>query len=347
MAYENRRRRGRHHLLRQREHGMLRRGVRAGALAAHARVDRGARAADGRGPQQRRRLRGRGGGARARGSHHRPGRGDNRTCVLLSPRVAVKRFLGARRDAAVKVAAGRYVQFLHSLRDENAPRQQRHAGCWRTRNVPPVVSDQVQLGLEKYWGEAWYASAEAYYRTYDGVTDFNVADNPNDPGDDLLTGEGDSYGLDLLVRRSTGRLTGWTTISLLRAERTFPDPLAAGIEGVPQTVTFSPIYDRRVDVDVVRAVPAAGGAGGGRAVELRQRHAVHASRGADRGIRDGHRQRRIPPAAPLRRRPGRARVRGPGRPQPRALPRVPPPGPDRCAARTCAAGARSPRTCRC
>ena len=175
---------------------------------------------------------------------------DNRGCVLLSPRVAVKRFLGARRDAALKVAAGRYVQFLHSLRDENLPISN---DTWvlAGASVPPVVSDQVQLGLEKYWGEAWYASAEAYYRTYRGVTDLNAADNPNDPGDDLLTGEGDSYGLDVLVRRSTGRLTGWTTISLLRAERTFPDPLAAGIEGVPQTVTFSPIYDRRVDVDVV------------------------------------------------------------------------------------------------
>ena len=174
----------------------------------------------------------------------------NRTCLLLSPRVAVKRFLGPRRDAAVKVAAGRYVQFLHSLRDENLPLSN---DTWvlADENVPPVMSDQVQVGVEKYWGEAWYASAEAYYRRYDGVTDFNPAENPNDPGDDLLQGDGDSYGVDFLVRRSTGRLTGWATVGLLRAERTFPDPLAAGIDGVPQTVTFSPIFDRRVDVDLV------------------------------------------------------------------------------------------------
>ena len=171
-------------------------------------------------------------------------------CVLLSPRLAVKRFLGPRRDAAVKVAVGRYVQFIHSLRDEALP-VSNDRWVLADRNVPPVVSDQVQLGVEKYWGEAWYASAEAYYRTYDGVTDFNVADDPNLPTDDLLQGDGSSYGLDLLVRRNTGRLTGWTTISLLRAERTFPDPLAQGIDGVPQTVTFSPIFDRRVDVDLV------------------------------------------------------------------------------------------------
>ncbi|HWK90488.1 MAG TPA: TonB-dependent receptor, partial [Longimicrobium sp.] len=179
------------------------------------------------------------------------------SCVIFSPRLAVKRFLGAGRDAALKLAVGRYVQWLHSVRDEQLPLSN---DTWiiASEHFPPVVSDQVQVGLEKYWGEKWYASTEAYYRTYEGVTDFNLADDTNDPSDDLLVGRGHSYGLDVLVRRSEGRLTGWTTISLLRAERTFPDPLAFGLDSVPQTVTFSPVFDRRVDVDVVMqyALPA-------------------------------------------------------------------------------------------
>jgi len=172
------------------------------------------------------------------------------TRAHLAPRVAVKRFFGAQRDAAVKVAAGRYVQFVHSLRDESLPVSNDN---WVTadENIPALVSDQVQVGIEKYWGERWYASAEAYYRDYRGVTDFNVADDPNDHADDLLEGEGYSYGLDLMARRSAGRFTGWTTLSLLKAERTFPDPLAQGIDGVPQVFTFPPVFDRRVDVDVV------------------------------------------------------------------------------------------------
>ena len=167
-----------------------------------------------------------------------------------SPRVAVKRFLGSERDAAVKLAVGRYVQFVHSLRDESLPVSNDN---WVTadENVPAVISDQVQLGWEKYWGERWYASAEGYYRRYEGVTDFNVADDPNDPTDDLLEGDGYSYGLDLMARRTSGRLTGWATVSLLKAERTFPDPLAQGIDGVPQEVTYPPVFDRRVDVDLV------------------------------------------------------------------------------------------------
>ncbi|HEX9939041.1 MAG TPA: TonB-dependent receptor [Longimicrobium sp.] len=172
------------------------------------------------------------------------------TRAYVAPRLAAKRFFGAQRDGAVKVAGGRYVQFVHSLRDEQLPVSNDY---WITadENVPAVVSDQAQLGIEKYWGERWYASAEAYYRSYRGVTDLNAADDPNDEADDLLEGRGYSYGADLMVRRTQGRLRGWMTLSLLKAQRTFPDALRLGLEGVPEEVTFPPVFDRRVDLDVV------------------------------------------------------------------------------------------------
>jgi hypothetical protein len=46
-------------------------------------------------------------------------------------------------------------------------------------------------------------------------------------------------------------LTGWATLSLLKARRTFPDPLHLGLDGLPGTITFPPVFDRRVDLDVV------------------------------------------------------------------------------------------------
>jgi hypothetical protein len=170
--------------------------------------------------------------------------------LTVSPRFAVKRFLGAERDAAVKLALGRYTQFLHSLRDESLPVSN---DTWIVagRGAPAVVSDQLQVGVEKYWGDRWSASLEAYYRRFDGVTEFNLADDPNDPMDDVLRGEGRSAGADLLVRRNSGPLTGWTTLSFLRAERTLPDPIAEGWEDLRAEVTFPPVFDRRVDVDLV------------------------------------------------------------------------------------------------
>lgn len=170
--------------------------------------------------------------------------------AVVSPRVAVKRFLNADREAAVKLAVGRYAQFLHSLRDESLPVSN---DTWIVagRGTPVLVSDQIQTGVEKYWGDDWSASLEAYYRHFNGVTEFNVAADPNDPYDDVLSGTGRSAGVDLLIRKNSGVFTGWTALSFLHAQRTLPDPIAEGWEGVPPEVTFPPVFDRRLDLDLV------------------------------------------------------------------------------------------------
>jgi len=169
---------------------------------------------------------------------------------LLSPRFAAKRFLGRGETVAVKVAVGRYGQFVHSLRDEELPVSN---DTWVLANrwVPHVVSDQLQVGVEAFWGAGWSGSVEAYARSFDGITEFNTSEDPNTLADDLLEGTGEARGLDMLLRRSEGDLTGWLSLSLLRAERTFPEPLAEGFEDLPQTVTFPPIFDRRVNLDAV------------------------------------------------------------------------------------------------
>ncbi|HUO85582.1 MAG TPA: hypothetical protein VM534_10760, partial [Thermoanaerobaculia bacterium] len=177
---------------------------------------------------------------------------------VLSPRFAAKRFLGANQNVALKLALGRYAQFLHSLRDEELP-VSNDTWVLADDHVPAVISDQIQVGIESFWGDGWSASAEAYLRSFEGVTELNYAEDPNDPADDLLAGEGFSRGLDLLVRRSGERLTGWVGVSFLRAERTFPDPLAAGWSDLPQTVSYPPIFDRRVSLDLVGQYLTEGG----------------------------------------------------------------------------------------
>jgi hypothetical protein len=167
--------------------------------------------------------------------------------LVLSPRVSAKRFL-AGSQWAVKGSAGRYTQFLHSIRDEELPLG---LDVWvlAGERAPHTVSDQVQLGLEGYPVEGWFLSLEGYYRGFDGVATTNFADSPNDDRDDYLAGNGRSYGADLLLRRSSGATTGWLAVSLLKTTRSFPDFLS-GMEPPPQ-ITYPPIFDRRLDVDLV------------------------------------------------------------------------------------------------
>lgn len=177
----------------------------------------------------------------------------------IAPRLAVKRFLGSG-NVAVKAAAGRYTQFLHSMRDETLPLG---LDLWvlAGERAPHTISDQLQIGIEGYRGFDWFWSLEGYVRSFDGVVTFNTAENPNDDLDDILAGDGLSYGVDLLVRRETGPVNGWLAASYLKADRTFPDPLSAQPDR-PE-ISYAPIFDRRIDVDFVLRYPAPWGWEGG------------------------------------------------------------------------------------
>jgi len=171
----------------------------------------------------------------------------------LAPRLAVKRLL-AGGEAALKLAAGRYTQQIHSLRDEEIPVG---IDIWVLAGprAPVVVSDQLQLGLEGFLATHWHGSVEAYWRAFNGVVTNNFADDPNDPDDDLLAGTGRARGLDLALAREGGRFTPRVAISWLRAERTFPDQ--SGGAGAPP-VTYAPIFDRRLDLELLLATSIAG-----------------------------------------------------------------------------------------
>jgi hypothetical protein len=169
------------------------------------------------------------------------------TLSELSPRLAIKRFFGDG-NAAVKLALGRYTQFLHSLRDEEFPVG---IDVWVLSGLraPHVVSNQVQAGFEWFPAASWYLAVEAYHRKFDGVATNNFADDPNDQTDDLLSGEGLSYGADAVIRKDAGRLRGFVTVSWLRAWREFPDILSGEI--VRPKIRYPPLFDRRVEIDAV------------------------------------------------------------------------------------------------
>lgn len=166
----------------------------------------------------------------------------------LSPRLTAKRFMGDGK-AAVHLTVGRYSQFWQSVRDEQLPLG---VDVWvlAGAHAPPVVSNQLQLGVESFLGEdEWFASLEGYLRTFDGVVTINAAEDPSDDLDDFVSGDGWAFGADLFLKRDRGTTTGWVTVSFLKAERTFPDT-RSGLDPPPD-LAFPPAFDRRVDIDLV------------------------------------------------------------------------------------------------
>ncbi|TVR64042.1 MAG: hypothetical protein EA422_07850 [Gemmatimonadales bacterium] len=171
--------------------------------------------------------------------------------AVPAPRLAVRRFV-ANGEGALKASVGRYSQFAHSLRDEELPLG---IDVWVIASdmVPHIVSDQIQVGVERFVGDTWIFSADAFYRDFSGVIAANAASDPNDPGDDIVQGDGRGYGADMFVERIEGSLTGSLSVSWLKADRTFPD-FISGREDRP-AITYAPLHDRRLDLDMVLSFP--------------------------------------------------------------------------------------------
>lgn len=179
--------------------------------------------------------------------------------VEPTPRLALKRFfLGG--DAAFKASLGRYTQVLHSVRDEELPLG---IDVWLTAgdDIPHVVSDQVQAGVEVFPRPGWFVALDGYYRDFTGVITTNLASDPNDPSDAFLGGTGRAWGSDLFVERIGDGVTGSLSVSWLQAERTFPD-VASGRPN-RRAITYPPINDRRLDLDLVLRAPLPRGWEGG------------------------------------------------------------------------------------
>ena len=93
-------------------------------------------------------------------------------------------------------------------------------------NVKPQRSDQFAVGYFRNFNhDAIETSVELYYKDLHDVMDFK--DNAMTYGNVLIDGElrigrGRSFGAEFLVRKNTGKLTGWISYTYARAYRTIP-----------------------------------------------------------------------------------------------------------------------------
>lgn len=107
-------------------------------------------------------------------------------------------------------------------------------------NVKPQRCDQFAVGyFRNFHNDAIETSVEVYYKDLDHVIDFK--DNAMTYGNVLIDGElrfgrGRSYGAEFLIRKNTGKLTGWISYTYSRTFRT--------IEGINFGKEYRSPYDR-------------------------------------------------------------------------------------------------------
>jgi hypothetical protein len=94
-------------------------------------------------------------------------------------------------------------------------------------NVKPQICDQVAAGyFRNFMRNMYEVSAEIYYKDLKQLIDFrdhaNLFLNQHLEGE-LRIGTGYSYGIETLVRKNEGRLTGWISYTYSRSFRTVPE----------------------------------------------------------------------------------------------------------------------------
>jgi hypothetical protein len=116
-----------------------------------------------------------------------------------------------------------------------------------TSKVAPQQAKQAALGIAKTWNSMYEVSIETYYKKMlnlieykDGASFVNLEDNWQD--NIVSGGTGESYGLEILLQKKKGKVTGWIGYTLSKTERQF-DELNFG-RWYPYK------YDRRHDVSV-------------------------------------------------------------------------------------------------
>jgi len=142
----------------------------------------------------------------------------------LEPRVGVVYMLNDRHS--VKGSYSRTAQYIQLASNSSAGSP---LDIWfqTSPNIKPQLCDQFAIGYFRNFSDNMYeASAEVYYKDMRNVIDFK--DHADLMGNEELEkevrfGKGYAYGLELMVRKNTGRLSGWISYTLSKSRRQIDD----------------------------------------------------------------------------------------------------------------------------
>lgn len=128
----------------------------------------------------------------------------------LEPRINLK--IGLNRNNSVKASYNRTRQYIHLISNTAAAQP---VDIWRlsSRYIRPQIGDQVSMGyFQNFQDNTWETSVELYYKQVDNIIDYRDGATLllNEFLEaELLRGVGRSYGVEVLIRKKLGALTGW------------------------------------------------------------------------------------------------------------------------------------------
>jgi hypothetical protein len=167
------------------------------------------------------------------------------------PRISARYLI--KEDLSIKASYALMNQYMHLLSNTGIGLP---TDLWvpATKKAPFMQSQQGALGISKdFFKKGYDVSVEGYYKKMNNVlgykegASFLTIEGENGQNvtweDNVTSGQGWSYGGELLLRKNKGKLTGWIGYTLSWTQLQF-DALNFGNK-------FYPRYDRRHDISVV------------------------------------------------------------------------------------------------
>lgn len=163
------------------------------------------------------------------------------------PRVSM-RYL-AHDHLSLKLSYARMQQYKHLVASSGASLP---TDIWypSTSRIRPEVSDQLSAGYVWNMGNKFLLTHEGYYKRLRQLVDFRPGANLFVNGkleQEFVFGTGRSYGTELTLEKTSGKLRGWISYTLAWTDRTFPD--------INQGRRFYPRFDRRHEFTIVTSYP--------------------------------------------------------------------------------------------
>jgi hypothetical protein len=162
----------------------------------------------------------------------------------FEPRVSAKYSLTT--ESSVKASYNRMIQYIHLVSNTTASMP---LDIWTPsgKHIQPSKVDQLALGYFRNFNAGMFEfSVETYYKDYHDLIDYKDGAQllfNNHLEAEMLTGTGRAYGVEWMLRKQQGSLTGWVSYTLARTERL--------IEGINNNNYYPSNYDKPHDLSVV------------------------------------------------------------------------------------------------
>lgn len=171
----------------------------------------------------------------------------------LEPRLAIS--YAINDNQSIKASYNRMSQYIHLISNTASVSP---LDIWAPSDqyLKPEILDQVALGYFRNFRNGKYSlETEAFYKKIKDKADYIdgaelIANKAIEQV--LLNGEARAYGLELMLRKNTGKLTGWLSYTLSKAEQRTPGR-NADEPGINNGEWYRSNYDKRHNLSLTAA----------------------------------------------------------------------------------------------